>query len=118
MRNDFPLIPDMVAGGDDMRSKIEEFPGDIHGQSETGGSVFPIDHDEVDRMHIHEAVKPPGKGQPAGAANDISDEKNFQRIDSVTRGERKKVALDLVFVYFAYSTARVSRMTLTLIWPG
>jgi hypothetical protein len=42
-------------------------------------------------MHIHEAVKPPGKGQPAGAANDISDEKNFQRFDSVTRGERTKV---------------------------
>jgi hypothetical protein len=81
----------MVAGGDDIRPKFEEFPGDIHGQPETGGSVFPIDHDEVDHMHIHEAVKPSGKGKPAGAANDITDEKDFQRFDSVTRGERKKV---------------------------
>jgi hypothetical protein len=92
-------------------------------------------------MHIHEAVEPAGKGQPSGPAHDISDEKNFQAFDSVKRGERTKVKgkrkttplrclegqngflYPLTFhlvplIYLAYSTARVSRMTLTLIWPG
>ncbi len=38
--------------------------------------------------------------------------------DDPGRGVSSATAFDMPVPYFAYSTARVSRMTVTLIWPG
>ena len=67
-------------------------------------------------------------GLPAGLADDVADHQDPERAGGRARRHRGEPVggADLLDVatrrlrsgYFAYSTARVSRMTVTLIWPG
>src|SRR5207302_3154439 len=53
-----PLVPDVVAVGDDVGARFVDLAGDLSGESGTAGGVLAVDDHEVDgalaRDHGHE----------------------------------------------------------------
>ena len=91
------------------------------GQAHPAGQVLAVGRHEVDAARGAQ-VRDEGllDGQPAGLADHVADHQ-----DPAGAGGAGGVAVGRVpeadatwLAYFAYSTARVSRMTVTLIWPG
>src|SRR5205823_2800663 len=94
-------------------------------QAHPSGEVLAVGGDEIDSAFPAQRRQDLLDGQPAGLADDIADEQ-----DPARTGRPRRVAVRgisesrpsdrrlRVAGYFAYSTARVSRMTVTLIWPG
>jgi hypothetical protein len=70
---DFPLVPDMIAGGEHIDPDFKQFPGDIRGQTETGRCIFAIGDDQIDLVAIYQTIKFAYQSLAAGAANDISN---------------------------------------------
>jgi hypothetical protein len=115
----------VVARGDDVDAAAEEDLGGCDGQPEAAGEVLAVGRDEVDPPFRPEVRQDPLEGQPARLADDVADEEDAAG-SRWTRG----IAVGRVAEpgppdgavaepgYFAYSTARVSRITVTLIWPG
>jgi hypothetical protein len=46
--DDFALIPDVVAGGDDVDVEIEQFLSERGCDAEAGGRVLAVGNDEID----------------------------------------------------------------------
>ena len=95
----------MVAGGNDVDTGVEQLFGHLERDAETGGGVLAVANDEIDLVFIPEAGQVFPNGLPSGSSNDVADHQDAHGVV----GEAP---------YRAYSTARVSRMTMTLIWPG
>jgi len=49
---DLALVPDVVAGGDDVGSEVEEFFGDGGGYAKAAGCVFAVDYEQIDCVGI------------------------------------------------------------------
>ena len=91
--------------------------------------VLAVGGDEVDPALVAEPGQRLLDGDAAGLADDVADHQ-----DPARAGRARRVAVGRVAEpvatgsavaacvtgprYFAYSTARVSRITVTLIWPG
>jgi hypothetical protein len=129
----------VVAGRDDVDAGGEEGLGGRFGQAHATGEVLAVGGDEVDAALVAQCRQQLLDGQPAGLADDVADEQDPARPRRARRiavrlvaeagpaervGARRRLARPAVGRpgvgggYFAYSTARVSRMTVTLIWPG
>ena len=50
--HDLALVPDVIAGGDDADPLLEEFFGDLRGDTKTSSSIFAIGNDEIDVMLV------------------------------------------------------------------
>jgi DNA-binding IscR family transcriptional regulator len=74
---DFALVPDVVAGGDDVGSEVEEFFGDGGGDAETAGGVLAVDDEEVDGVGFHDVGEVFADDVAAGGAKDIADEEDI-----------------------------------------
>jgi hypothetical protein len=55
--NNLALVPDVVAGGDDIDAEIEKLLGQRWGDAKTGGRVLAIRDDEVDEVILHQRGK-------------------------------------------------------------
>ncbi len=64
----------MVPRGDDIDAEIEHLTGHIERQTEAAGSVFAVDHHQVDHMLVDESPELVAEDPPAAAADDVSDE--------------------------------------------
>ncbi len=80
-----------------MNTHREQLPRDVRRDAESAGGVLGIGDDTVHTPLTDEPRHVPGHGFPSRLAYDVTDEENF---------------------HFATSTYRLSRMTVTLIWPG
>ena len=85
-----------------MDPHIEQHPGMCGGDPHAAGDVLPVGDDKVDSLTYYSGEEFRHRA-PSPFPYYISDNEYLQR--SLT-------------LYFAYSTARVSRMTVTLICPG
>src|SRR5216683_4433489 len=74
---DLFLIPDVVAGGDDVGAKVEELLRDGGGDAEAAGGVLAIDDEEVDGVGVEDVGQVFADDVPAGGAEDIADEKDI-----------------------------------------
>ena len=123
VRVDLLLVPDVVAGGDDVHAGGQDRVGGRRGQPHPAGDVLAVGGHEVDAARLAQLREQPLDRLAAGLADHVADHQD-------TAGALRpwRVAVRDVpearppdgggRVYFAYSTARVSRMTVTLIWPG
>ena len=77
--------------------QLVELGQDLRRHAEAAGHVLDVDHDVVDPVLVDQLRQQALQRLAPGLADHVADEQQLHR---------------------AYSTARVSRMTVTLIWPG
>lgn len=92
------LVPYVVSGRPDIDGKVIQFFKHRSGDAKASGNVLDIDGHEVHPLAINQTLEFLPEGPAARTAEHISDEKHSNQR--------------------AYSTALVSRMTVTLICPG
>jgi hypothetical protein len=76
---DLFLVPDVVAGGDDVRAEVEELFGDAGRDAEAAGGVFAVHDEEVDGVGLDELGEVFADDVAAGRAEDVADEENVHR---------------------------------------
>ena len=131
---DLALVPDVVAAGDDVHAGVEERMRAVDDrEAHAAGQVLAVGGHEVDAALLAQrrdqrrssATRP-------GLADDVADHQHahdaWARRAPAARGSRSAARTCRATRrssapisgqgYLAYSTARVSRMTVTLIWPG
>ena len=92
------LVPHVVAGGPHLDREHLQLSEDFGSDAESAGDVFDVGDDKVDPFPIHHRLELGEHRSPPRRAHDVADEQESN--------------------HRAYSTARVSRMTVTLICPG
>ena len=71
---DLALVPDVVAGGDDMGSHVEDLFGEGRGDAEAACGVFAVDDEEVDGVGFDDVGKVLAYDVAAGGAENVADE--------------------------------------------
>src|SRR5690606_24279800 len=119
-----PLVPGMVAHRDAVHTRLEQFLGDRGGDAPAARGIFPVGDDEMRAVCLPEPGHHPLYRFPSRTADNVSD-KDHVHCYFLPAGKESGRLLCSHFQllpyggsYLAYSTARVSRMTVTLIWPG
>jgi hypothetical protein len=77
---DFFLVPDVVAGGDDVGAEVEEFFCEGGGDAEAASGVFAVDDEEVDGVGLQDVGEMFADDMAAGRAEDVADEENVHRM--------------------------------------
>ena len=96
------FVPDVVAVGQNVYSGGEQLAHHLVGKAEARGAVFPVRYDEVEAAELGAQPRNhPRSRLPSRTAHNVSDKKHAHG-----------------GAYFAYSTARVSRISVTFICPG
>lgn len=93
----FLLVPDVVARGVAVDRQVLDLGHRLVRDAEAARHVLDVDHGVVDPVLVDQPRQQAVERAPAGLAHDVADEQQLHR---------------------ANSTERVSRMTVTLIWPG
>ena len=99
--DDLLLVPDVVAGGHHVHALLEEGPRDQRRDPEARGRVLHVDHRQVGLVLLLELGQQHLDRAPARLAEDVAHADDGERLG-----------------HLATSTARVSRITTTLMWPG
>jgi len=73
---DLFFVPDVIAGGDDVGSEVEEFFGDGGGDAEASGGVFAVDDEEIDGVGFEDVGEMLAYDVAAGRSEDVADEEN------------------------------------------
>ena len=73
---DLALVPDVIAGGDDVCAEIEELFCDGRGDAEAASGVLSVDDEEVDGVGFEYVRKVFADDVAAGGAKDIADKKD------------------------------------------
>ncbi len=73
VRHHVLVVPDVVAGGDDVDAGVEQLFGHLGRDAETGGGVLAVANDEINLVFIPEAGQVFLNGLPAGPSNDVAD---------------------------------------------
>ena len=87
----------MIPGRNDREAEIEQLFSQLRRDAKSGGRVLPVTDNNVDLSLGHQLGNSPGHRAAPGLSKDIADEENL---------------------HLAYSTYRLSRITVTLIVPG
>jgi len=74
---DLFFVPDVVAGGDDVGSEIEELFCDGGCETEAAGGVFAVDDEEIDVVGFKYVGQVFADDVAAGGAKDIADKKDI-----------------------------------------
>jgi len=74
---DLFFVPDVVAGGDDVRAEVEELVGDGRREAEAAGGVFAVDDEEIDGVGFKDVRKVFADDVAAGGAKDIADKEDI-----------------------------------------
>ncbi len=99
-REDLPdllLVPDVIAAGHAVDRQIGELGEHVRRHAEAAGGILDVDDDVIGAMLVDQARQQPDERAAPRLADHVADEENL---------------------HLAYSTARVSRITVTRIWPG
>src|SRR5262249_2388811 len=100
--DDLLLVPDVIARRHHVGAVVEDVAGDRRRHAEARGGILDVDDREIGLVLLLEARQQRGDGTAPGLA------------EHVTHAEDREWSSH----HFATSTARVSRMTITLMWPG
>ena len=74
---DLALVPDVVAGGDDVGAEIKEFFCDGRGDAEASGGVFAVDDEEIDGVGLKDVGQMFADDVATGGAKDVADEEDI-----------------------------------------
>src|SRR5262249_13074242 len=94
---DFPLAPRMISCGNNRETETEQFFCQLRRDAKPAGRVLTVPDHDVDLPLSHQSGYSPGQCSPPRFSKYIADKKH---------------------PHLAYSTYRLSRITVTLIVPG
>ncbi len=83
---DLALVPDVVAGGDDVGSHVEDLFGEGGRDAEASGGVFAIDDEEVDGVGFEDVGEMLAYDVAAGGAEDVADKEDVHLEDFTLGG--------------------------------
>ncbi len=121
-REDLVLAVDVVAQGEDVDARLDQLLVGADGQARAARGVLGVADDQVELPAVDQPRQDLADDLAAGRADDVADEQDLQghergfqavrarRDRNNSRAERADQR--------AYSTARVSRRTVTLTSPG
>jgi hypothetical protein len=72
--NQFALVPHVVAGGQNVRAKVEKLLGDLGRDAEPAGRVFRVHHDQVHVMRLTHMPDMFAHNPAPRAAKNVADE--------------------------------------------
>src|SRR5213594_3624145 len=101
--DDLLLVPDVIAAREHVHTRREQLPRHVRRDAEPTRGVFRVGDDTGHSAFADEPRHLPGHGLAPRLADDVADEENFHAP---------------LPVYLAMSVNRLSRMIVTLIWPG
>jgi len=73
---DLLLVPYVVAGRNNMRTKVEELFGDGRRNAESTGSVLAVDDEKIDSVRFEDVGEMFADDVAARRAEDVADEEN------------------------------------------
>jgi hypothetical protein len=73
---DLALVPDVVAGSDDVGAEFEELFCDGGGDAEAAGGVFSVDDEEVDGVGFEDVGEVFADDVATGGSEDVADKKD------------------------------------------
>ncbi len=76
--DNFPFVPDVIAGGDDIDDEFEELFRERRGDAKAGGRVFAVGDDEVDGVMLHQEGKLFLDDGAARPSKNVADKKYAQ----------------------------------------
>ena len=76
--DDLALVPDVIAGSDDVDAELEQLLGDLRRNAEAAGGVFTVRDGEVDRVLLLELRQALMDDGAAGTAEYVSYKKYSQ----------------------------------------
>src|SRR5438093_1515510 len=116
------LGEDVVAAGDHVRAQAFELRRDLRGQAEPARGVLAVEDGEVRPQLLFQLGKDRLDRFAAGVADHVGDEEDLELVVRhpliLVEKEKREPLRTPSGDYFAYSTALVSRTTVTRIWPG
>ena len=74
---DLALVPDVVAGGDDVSAEVKDLVSDRGSDAEAASGVFAIDDEEIDGVGFEDVGKMFADDVAAGGAEDVADEEDI-----------------------------------------
>ncbi len=74
---DLFLVPDVIAGGDDVRAEVEELFSDGGCEAEAAGGVFAVDDEEIDGVGLKQVGQMLVHYVPAGGPENIAYKQNL-----------------------------------------
>ena len=83
----FLLVPDMVAGGDDIGAGIDGFEEDILGDAEAAGGILAVDDDEIEFQVGHEPRQAIPYRSPSRLADHVTQKKQPHSLSNHFRNE-------------------------------
>ena len=92
--DDLALVPDVVAGGDDVNAEIEQLFGDGGGDAEAAGRIFSVD-DEINRAVFDQAGQAVFDDVASRTSENVADKKNMHDGEVWSMVPRKKASLVL-----------------------
>ena len=85
--DELPLVPDVVAGGQDVDAAIVEFAAEALGQAESAGRVLRVDDDEVEREFVAQRRHVLLDGVAARAADHVAAKQDVHGVPFRGLGE-------------------------------
>jgi enamine deaminase RidA (YjgF/YER057c/UK114 family) len=72
------LVPDVVAGGQNIRAQIEEFLGKLRRNAEATGGILGVDDDQLDVVSLTKMTDVLADNAASGTSEYIADEEKVQ----------------------------------------
>ena len=76
--DDLLLVPDVIAGGDDLHAGAQQVDRDPRRDPAASGGVLAVDDGEIELPFLLQLRKPRDDRAAAGLAHDVAEEKNFK----------------------------------------
>jgi hypothetical protein len=76
--HDFALVPDVVAGSEDVNPQLEQFFRDLRGDAEPGRRILTVCNDQVDGVVSHQRRQPFFYDIAARPAKNVTNKKYAQ----------------------------------------
>src|SRR5262249_26256707 len=74
--DDFALVPDVIASGDDVNVQLEQFFGEGRCDAESGGRILAVGHDQVDFAFSYDSRQEVFDDRSSRPSEDVADEEN------------------------------------------
>ena len=84
-----PLVPDVIAEGQAVRTGGEDLLGQSLRDAGPGRGILAVGHDQIDVQFLAQPGQTGGQSCPAGATDDITDKENLEHADDSGRARRR-----------------------------
>ncbi len=87
---DLLLVPQMVAGGDDVHAGVQDFARGVDRDARAAGGVFAVGNDEVKVVGLAQSGQEPAQRVPPRLADNVPDKKKIHKPEDNPRRDAGK----------------------------